>query len=134
VVELLAKVVRPSTDPEIFGYLQPLIKESLKALDALPSDGPGDPKLLMRVDWGTGEPLLRQAPGRAAADDASATDGSSGGAKGGGSLKRAIVMRASSMGPPQKKLKRAMEQYGVAQLSGPGSHFINEVAATHAYC
>ena len=56
--QLLARVVRPSTHSRLFEYLQPLIAESQRALDALPPDGPHDPKILMRVDWGTGEPLL----------------------------------------------------------------------------
>ena len=50
--QLMARVVRPSTDPQLFAYLEPLIDRSIQALNALPADGPHDPKILMRVDWG----------------------------------------------------------------------------------
>lgn len=135
------QVVRPSTDPELFTYIQPLVVESLRALDALPPDGPADPKVLMRVDWGAGEPLLPFLPSGAQLATEISFGGSvqGGGAEGGsmgssrkqsgkesGSLKRAIVMRAGSLGPPQKKLKAAMER-GTARLGGKQGHFINEV-------
>ena len=73
--QLMAKVARPSTDPALFAYLAPLLEESRRALDALPADGPHDPKILMRVDWGTGEPL-RPVPTALPASEAEAKAGS----------------------------------------------------------
>ena len=134
--KLMAKVVRPSTDPELFKYLEPLLKESLRALDALPSDGPHDPKILMRVDWGTGAPLLPTGDEGGADDEddaAVAPVDSSDGVAGGNFLKRALVKRAGSLAAPQKKLKRSMESLDAAPLSGPNRHFINEVEIHPGY-
>ena len=143
--KLMARVVRPSTDPQLFAYLEPLLRESLRALDALPPDGPHDPKILMRVDWGTGAPLLPTGAAEGCDDDEDATlapaagerassgaggDGSDGVAGGGANfLKRALVKRAGSLAAPQKKLKRSMESLDAAPLTGPHRHFINEVRA-----
>lgn len=171
---LMARVVRPSTDPELFAYLEPLIAESVRALDALPPDGaravllprlveelndrhnavlvpgPHDPKILMRVDWGTGEPLLPAKPVAQPSSSSSDSVGTptvaseSGSRKRGTSgqdvpdagpidtssfLKRALASRASSLAAPLKKLKAAMSANPRAQLGGHGGHFINEVRA-----
>ncbi|KAL1495890.1 hypothetical protein AB1Y20_014534 [Prymnesium parvum] len=56
----LAKVLRPTIDHEIFAFLEPLVQESRRALDALPPDGKGDPKILMRVDWGSLAPPMKK--------------------------------------------------------------------------
>ena len=114
--KLLAKVVRPSTDAALFAWLQPLIAASQRALDALPPDGPHDPKVLMRVDWGCAGGGDDEGGGGGGADDVAA------------SLRRDIVQRASSLGPPQKKLARAMAAHADgAPLSGDGAHIINEI-------
>ena len=115
--KLLAKVVRPSTDAALFAWLQPLIAASKRALDALPPDGPHDPKVLMRVDWGcAGGGEDEGGGGGGGADDVAAA------------LRRDIVQRASSLGPPQKKLARAMAAHADgAPLSGDGAHIINEI-------
>ena len=139
--KLVAKVVRPATDPQLFTYLQPLIDESLRALDALPSDGPHDPKILMRVDWGVGEPLLPtggtatdEGAAAAAGDVAegpSAAEEEAAGSE--GFLKRALVKRASSHAPPAKRLKRSQQEHAAAPLTGPSRHFINEVEIHPGY-
>ena len=120
---LLARVVRPSTHPQIWSYLGPMIAESKRALDALPSDGPGDPKILMRVDWGVGEPLLPEDSGPSNSPSAETSDAP----KADGSLKRALVRRANSLAAPNKRLRKSMEEHGSAPLAGSGRHFINEV-------
>jgi hypothetical protein len=141
--KLYAKVVRPSTDADLFEYLEPLVRESVRALEALPSDGPLDPKILMRVDWGTGEPLLPDAEGgadgesSACGSDGTATvregGGGGSGSDGGAFLKRVLVKRASSLGPPQKRLKRSMDTHSRAPLTGTHRHFINEVEIHPGY-
>ena len=141
--KLMARVVRPSTDAALFDYLAPLLDESRRALDALPPDGPHDPKILMRVDWGTGEPLLparadraeeggADADGAADADAAGAAE-SGGGSDGGAFLKRALVKRAGSLAAPQKKLKRSMDAHRHAPLTGASRHFINEIEIHPGY-
>ena len=62
--KLVAKVARPSTHAELFRYLQPLVAESQRVLDVLPPDGPHDPKVLLRVDWGAARPPRRPRPPR----------------------------------------------------------------------
>ena len=142
--KLLAKVVRPSTDPSLFAYLEPLIDKSLEALSAMPEDGPHDPKILMRVDWGTGEPLLpakasvpagaaNEADGEEEEEAVETADRGGSGASGEAFLKRALVKRAASLAAPQKKLKRSMESHSVAPLTGPCRHFINEVEIHPGY-
>ena len=111
---LLARVVRPSTHPQIWSYLGPMIAESKRALDALPSDGPGDPKILMRVDWGVGEPLLPEGSGPSNSPSAETSDAP----KADGSLKRALVRRANSLAAPNKRLRKSMEEHGSAPLAG----------------
>ncbi len=127
--KLMAKVARPSSDPELFAYLKPLLDESRRALDALPADGPHDPKILMRVDWGTGEPLLPVRPTHADAEAATAAAAEASP----GFLSKALVKRAPSLAAPQKKLRQAMERHGVAPLAGPSRHFINEVEIHPGY-
>lgn len=143
--KLMAKVVRPATDPALFAYLEPLIGESLRALDLLPPDGPHDPKILMRVDWCTGEPLLPEAADtanqdgereEADADTAAAAEASVGDKRAAGEsgfLKRALVKRAGSLAAPQKKLKKSIEMHARAPLAGPGRHFINEIEIHPGY-
>ena len=143
--------MRPSTDPDVFAYLAPLIRQSLEAIEALPPDGPHDPKILMRVDWGTGEPLLPCPISTNADEPAGGGDGGGdgggngggdgstvgnggGGVRGGGDfLKRALVKRAGSLAAPQKKLKRSMDMHGTAPLAGANAHFINEVEIHPGY-
>ena len=71
----------------------------------------------MRVDWGcAGGGEDEGGGGGGGADDVAA------------SLRRDIVQRASSLGPPQKKLARAMAAHADgAPLSGDGAHIINEI-------
>ena len=103
---LLARVAFPSTDPKLFAYLSPLLAESRRALDALPPDGPHDPKILMRVDWGTGEPLLASETIQGGEGEGGGEAGSEGGGEGGGDvfLKKALVKHASSLTVPERKL------------------------------
>ena len=140
--KLMAKVARPSTDPALFAYLEPLLHESIRALEELPPDGPHDPKILMRVDWGTGEPLLpptseaAEAAGATEAADgaeASSTTADEASSKESGFLKRALVKRAGSLAAPQKKLKRSMDVHRTAPLTGSQRHFINEVEIHPGY-
>eukprot|EP00900_Chrysochromulina_parva_P021751 jgi/Chrpa1/4209/Chrysochromulina_OHIO_Genome00017470-RA len=120
--QLLARVVRPSTHPRLFEYLQPLIAESQRALDALPPDGPHDPKILMRVDWGTGEPLLAASSPTQQAEDSGAFR-----------LDKAIVKKASSLAAPERKLQRSLAERTHAPLVGPLGHFINEIEIHPGY-
>ena len=149
----MARVVRPASEPKLFTYLAPLLAASRKALDALPPDGPADPKILMRVDWGVGEPLLPTSPqpssnatvpgdGAASAPSQHATsDGEEtreahdhcGTTSESGFLKRALVKRAGSLAAPQKRLKRSMNDHATAPLTGPHRHFINEVEIHPGY-
>ena len=159
--QLMCRVVRPATDPALFAYLEPLVEESLRALEQLPPDGPHDPKILMRVDWGVGEPLLPKltaANGDGGGDDGDDGNGccdggdgggdgtnpeesveecgrKRGGAGGGGDgfLKRALVKRAASLAAPQKKLKRSMDTHAAAPLTGSARHFINEIEIHPGY-
>ena len=94
-----------------------------------------------QVDWGTGEPLLPDHAGGGAEPaaeehapaDEPADEPSEGAAGGSRFLKRAIVKRAGSLAAPQKKLKRGMAGGGVAPLTGPTRHFINEVEIHPGY-
>ena len=149
----MARVARPSTDPALFAYLAPLLAESRRALDALPFDGPYDPKILMRVDWGTGEPLLPGAPttptggtddgcevtfGERPAADGVAGKGAArrrqmAAQEGDGFLQAALTKRASSLAAPQRRLRQAMHNHTHAPLSGPLRHFINEIEIHPGY-
>ena len=114
--KLVAKVVRPSTHAELFRYLQPLVAESQRVLDALPPDGPHDPKVLLRVDWGCCSPAARASASEAVARTTAADEVEA--------VRRDIVQRASSLGPPQKRLKRSMQDHAEAPLD---EYLINEV-------
>lgn len=120
--QLLARVVRPSTHSRLFEYLQPLIAESQRALDALPPDGPHDPKILMRVDWGTGEPLLAASSTTERAEDSGAFR-----------LDKSIVKKASSLAAPERKLQRSLAERTHAPLVGSLRHFINEIEIHPGY-
>ena len=128
--KLMARVVRPDTDADVFRYLEPLVAASLRALDCLPADGPHDPKILMRVDWGAGEPQL---PTAAADDEAADGDQMEPAERNGRDLKRALVQRATSLAAPQRRLKQCMRREGGAALGGEGGHFINEVEIHPGY-
>ena len=91
-----------------------------------------------RVDWGVGEPLLpEKADG--ARDDAAAAEEEGDATpaneptRGSGFLKRALVKRAGSLAAPQKKLKRSMDAYRHAPLTGASRHFINEIEIHPGY-
>ncbi|EOD25118.1 hypothetical protein EMIHUDRAFT_100849 [Emiliania huxleyi CCMP1516] len=71
---VVARVARPGSDPALFAYFAPLLRESRRAL---PPDGPLDPKILLRVDWCVGRP---QGP----AQRTQGGGGGSGGEEGGG--------------------------------------------------
>lgn len=114
--KLVAKVVRPSTHAELFRYLQPLVAESQRVLDALPPDGPHDPKVLLRVDWGCCSPAAQASASEAVARSTAADEVEA--------VRRDIVQRASSLGPPQKRLKRSMQDHAEAPLD---QYLINEV-------
>ncbi|KOO21928.1 hypothetical protein Ctob_001850 [Chrysochromulina tobinii] len=103
-------------------YVRPLIAESQRALDALPPDGPHDPKILMRVDWGTGEPLLAASSPTQQAEDSGAFR-----------LDKAIVKKASSLAAPERKLQRSLAERTHAPLVGPLGHFINEIEIHPGY-
>jgi len=154
---VVARVARPATDPALFAYLAPLLAESRRALETLPSDGRFDPKILMRVDWCVGAPELpvqpsaeelarqvQQAPVGAEVLEAVAAVGVAvaGGADGGvmrsgrpadpappspRSLKRSLCWRATDAASPERRLRESQETHGTAPLSGEGAHFINEV-------
>jgi hypothetical protein len=53
---VVARVARPDTDGALFAYLSTLLEASRRAIEALPSDGRMDPKVLLRVDWCVGAP------------------------------------------------------------------------------
>ena len=93
----------------------------------------------MRVDWGTGEPLLPDGEAAEAAGAAEAADGAEASsttadeASSGERLPQAaLVKRAGSLAAPQKKLKRAWT-CTAAPLTGSQRHFINEVEIHPGY-
>ena len=74
-------------------------------------------KVLMRVDWGCCAPTddLKEAASRAAeGDEADEVR----------RVQRDIVQRASSLGPPQKRLRRSMREQAEAPLE---AYVLNEV-------
>ena len=54
----MARVVRPSTDPDLFAYLEPLLVKSQLALDALPADGAVLPLVDPPHPQGSSQPVL----------------------------------------------------------------------------
>lgn len=95
----------------------------------------------MRVDWGTGEPLLAASaasappPPSAEAADAAKAEAAEAEATtdGAGFLKKALVKRASSLAAPERKLQRAIAERTHAPLEGPLRHFINEIEIHPGY-
>ncbi len=110
---VVARVVRPSTDAALFRYLQPLVDESVRALDLLPEDGPLNPGILMRVDWCV-RSCNDEEPGATRV-----------GAYAGAPLREELRWRASSLSEPNARLQRQMR----AQPEGASlaAHFINEI-------
>lgn len=86
----------------------------------------------MPLNLNIGAPLLASGSDGAGTAGSTLTNESEGCGKTGahsstrGLLKRALVVRAGSLGPPQKKLKAAMLR-GPAQIGGENGHFINEI-------